>query len=131
MIINREKIEHYFKCLKSRTNDPFDWIDKNILSVKEFNFLDNAFDELWLVNQGLCSESFKEETLSRITSFFQDNETYEMFVSMVIEANEKKKFTRKTKTQYVLSFFGFIFTNKVFLILLVIVLIMLITMIIK
>ena len=103
MKINKEKVNHYFECLKSRTNDPFDWIDKGILSEKEFSFLDNAFDEVWLIHQKLCSKSYEKDILQKIIVSFEDTETYEVFISLVVKANKKKIFLAKSDYFFLVS----------------------------
>lgn len=79
MKITKQHIDHYYRCIKSNTNDPYDWIHKSILSEKDLDFMDKIFDEFILIKQ---NKDLKEEIgLKKIKHNFESEKIFQYSVN--------------------------------------------------
>ena len=95
-MIKKEDIVHYFRCLKSKTNDPLDWVNKSPLSEEKFNLMNKLFDDLVLIQENRMDTSDEIKRIEAIKSFFENEKVFEYFNKETENAIKQNFFFKRT-----------------------------------
>lgn len=118
MKISKQNIGYYFKCIKSKTNDPIDWINKDILSEEKFNLLNKVFDDLLLLKKESKKMNDSEE-IRNVKFYFENEQAFKYFNTELDKLIERKLLFKKS---FIERLFLFINSINFYVIILILIL---------